>query len=155
MPWLTFINQNLEADYKVELITLLKEYVDCFAWNYTEMPGLSRELVEHRLPIKDRFRPFMQPPCRFNSTIYDRVKEKINRLLQAGFIQPCRYAKLVSNTMPIEKKDSRKIRVCIDFRDVNRATPKDEYPIPIANILINDASGHQVISFLDGNARYN
>jgi len=41
VPRPTFINQNLEADYKVELIALLKEYVDCFAWDYTEMPGLS------------------------------------------------------------------------------------------------------------------
>ena len=57
--------------------------------------------------------------------------------------------------MPVEKKDSGKIRVCIDFRDLNRATPKDEYPMPIANMLINDASGHRVISFLDGNAGYN
>jgi hypothetical protein len=52
MPQSTFINQNLEDDYKVELIALLKEYVDCFAWNYTEMPGLSQELVEHQLPSK-------------------------------------------------------------------------------------------------------
>jgi hypothetical protein len=57
--------------------------------------------------------------------------------------------------VPVEKKDSGKIRVCIDFRDLNRATPKDEYPMPIADILINDASGHRVISLLDGNAGYN
>jgi hypothetical protein len=57
--------------------------------------------------------------------------------------------------VPIEKKDSKKIRVCIDFRDLNRATPKDEYPMPIADMLINDASEHRVISFLDGNASYN
>jgi hypothetical protein len=57
--------------------------------------------------------------------------------------------------VPIEKKDSRKIRVCIDFKDLNRATPKDEYPMHIADMLINDASGHRVISFLDGNAGYN
>jgi hypothetical protein len=75
--------------------------------------------------------------------------------LQVGFIEPCRYAEWVSNIVPIEKKDSRKIRVCIDFRDLNRATSKDEYPMPIVDILINDASGHQVISFLDGNADYN
>jgi hypothetical protein len=75
--------------------------------------------------------------------------------LQAGFIQPCRYAEWVSNIVPVEKKDSRKIRVCIDFRDLNRATPKDEYPMPIADMLINDASGHRVISFLDGNIGYN
>ena len=43
----------------------------------------------------------------------------------------------------------------IDFRDLNKATLKDEYPMPIADILINDASGYQVISFLDGNAGYN
>jgi hypothetical protein len=89
VSWSTFINQNLEADYKIELITLLKEYVDCFGWNYTKMPGLSRDLVEHRLPIKAGFRPHKQQPCRFNSIIYDRVKEEINRHLQAGFIQPC------------------------------------------------------------------
>jgi hypothetical protein len=57
--------------------------------------------------------------------------------------------------VPIEKKDSRKIRVYIDFRDLNRATLKDEYPMPIADMLINDASRHRVISFLDDNAGYN
>jgi hypothetical protein len=41
VPQPMFINHNLEANYKVELITLLKEYVDCFAWDYTEMPELS------------------------------------------------------------------------------------------------------------------
>jgi hypothetical protein len=75
--------------------------------------------------------------------------------VQAGFIQPCRYVEWVSNIVPVEKKDSRKIRVYIDFRDLNRATPKDEYPMPIADILINDALGHRVISFLNGNASYN
>jgi hypothetical protein len=54
----------------------------------------------------------------------------------------------------VEKKDSSKLRVCIDFCNLNRATPKDEYHMPIANILINNALGNGV-SFLDGNARYN
>jgi hypothetical protein len=76
----------LEANYKVELIALLKEYVDCFAWNYTEMLGLSRELVEHRLPIKDGFKPYKQHPHRFDSIIYDQVKQEINWLLQVGVI---------------------------------------------------------------------
>ena len=56
---------------------------------------------------------------------------------------------------PLRKKDSGKIRVCIDFRDLNKATPNDEYHMPIADMLINEASGHRVISFLDGNAGYN
>jgi hypothetical protein len=55
----------------------------------------------------------------------------------------------------VEKKGSGKIRVCTDFRNLNGATPKDEYPMPIAGVLINDASGHKVLNFLDGNAGYN
>ena len=119
------------------------------------MSGLSRDLVEHKLPIKYGFRPHKQSPRRFNSNLYDRIKEEIDRLLKAGFIRPCRYAKWISNIVPVEKKNTEKIRVCIDFRDLNKATPKDEYPMPIADMLINDASGHKVISFLDGNAGYN
>jgi hypothetical protein len=84
-----------------------------------------------------------------------RVKEEVDRLLQAGFIQPCRYADWVSNIVLVEKKNMGKIRICVDFRNLNRATPKDEYPMPIANLLIDSASGNKVIIFLDGNAGYN
>jgi hypothetical protein len=55
----------------------------------------------------------------------------------------------------MEKKNIGKFWVCIDFHNLNKATPKDEYPMPIADMLINNASGHRVISFLDGNASYN
>ena len=48
---------------------------------------------------------------------------------------------------PVEKKGTGKIRICVDFRDLNKATPKDEYPMPIADILINNASGHRIINF--------
>jgi hypothetical protein len=82
------------------------------------------------------------------------VKEEVDRLLQAGFIQPCRYADWVSNVVPVEK-NMGKIRICVDFRNLNRAAPKDEYPMPIADLLVNSMSGNKVISFLDGNASYN
>jgi hypothetical protein len=55
----------------------------------------------------------------------------------------------------LEKKESGKIRVCIDFRNLNRTAPKDEYPMPIADMLIYNASGNRIISFLDGNTGYN
>jgi hypothetical protein len=90
----TFVNKNLEANYKSELIELLKEYMDCFAWEYHEMPGLSRELVEHRLPIKPGFRPYKQPARRFNPNMYDRIKEESNRLFEANFIRTCMYAEM-------------------------------------------------------------
>jgi hypothetical protein len=55
----------------------------------------------------------------------------------------------------IEKKNMSKVRICVDFHDLNRATSKDEYHMPIADDLINKASGNKMINFLDGNAGYN
>jgi hypothetical protein len=92
------------------------------------MPSLSRDLVERRLPIKPSFRPYKQPLINFNPDIYDWVKEEVNWLRDAKFITPCRYADWISNIMCVEKKGTKKLRVCIDFGDLNRATPKDEYP---------------------------
>jgi hypothetical protein len=79
----------------------------------------------------------------------------VDRLLEAGFIQPCRYVDWVSIIVPVEKKNTGKIRICVDFRNLNRATAKDEYPMPIADLLIDSAWGNKVISFLDDNAGYN
>jgi hypothetical protein len=87
--------------------------------------------------------------------LFGRIKEEVDRVLKAGFIRPCRYAEWVSNIVPIEKKNTNKLKICIDFHNLNRATPKDEYPMPIADVLVNKASSNKVISFLDGNAGYN
>jgi hypothetical protein len=46
-PRPTFINKNMSLEHKDAIMKLLKEYVDCFAWNYREMSGLSEDLVEH------------------------------------------------------------------------------------------------------------
>ncbi|KAK1661321.1 hypothetical protein QYE76_049480 [Lolium multiflorum] len=86
--------------------------------------------------------------------ILEEVKKEIEKMLNAGFIRPCRYAEWISNVVPVEKKDGR-WRVAIDFRNLNSATPKDEYPMPVAETLINAAAGHKVLSFMDGNAGYN
>jgi hypothetical protein len=83
------------------------------------------------------------------------VKEEVDRWLQAGFIQPCCYTDWVSNIVPVEKKNTGKICICVYFRNINRATSKDEYPMPIADLLIDSASGNKVISLLDDNAGYN
>ena len=71
------------------------------------MTGLSRDLVEHQLPIKDGFRPYQQPSRCFNPVMYDRIKEEINHLLDAGFIRSCRYAEWISNIVllcPLKRK---------------------------------------------------
>jgi hypothetical protein len=78
VPRLTFVNQNLKADYKAELIAPLKEYVDCFAWDYTKMLGLSRELVEHRLPIKNGFMPSSNIPTALTLQYMTRLRRLIS-----------------------------------------------------------------------------
>jgi hypothetical protein len=55
-----FVSKKLDPSLREPMIALLKEYSDCFAWDYTEMLGLDRSIVEHRLPLKKGFRPFQQ-----------------------------------------------------------------------------------------------
>ena len=112
-----FISAKLDHEYKHELIKLLKEYKDCFAWEYYEMPGLDRSIVEHRLPIKPGYRPFQQGARRCNPKVLPDIKAEITWLIEAKFIRQCKYAEWISNVVPVYKKDG-KLRVCIDFRDL-------------------------------------
>jgi len=150
----TFISAKLDSECKQQLTDLLKEYRHCFALDYTEMPGLDRSIVEHRLPIKFRFWPHQQPAHRCNPNILPDIKAEITKLIEAKFIRQCRYAEWISNVAPIYKKNG-KLHVCIDFRNLNKATPMDGYLMPVADLLVDAAAGHRNISFMDGNAGYN
>jgi len=132
----------------------LKEYKDCFAWDYTEMPSLDRSIVEHRLPIKFVFRPHQQPARRCNLNILLDIKAEITKLIEAKFIWQCRYVEWICNVVPVYKKNG-KLHVCIDFRNLNKATSIDGYPMPVADLLVDAAVGHRIISFVDDNAGYN
>jgi hypothetical protein len=80
-PRPTFINKNMSLDHMDAIMKLLRDYVKCLTWNYRKMPSLSRELVEHQLPIKSGFKPYKQPARRFNPVIHDRVKEEVDDYL--------------------------------------------------------------------------
>jgi hypothetical protein len=86
--------------------------------------------------------------------VLDEVKKETEKMLEAGFIRPCRYAEWIFSIVPIQKKDGR-WRVCVDFRDLNRATSKDEYLVPVVETLINAAASNNILSFMDGNVGYN
>lgn len=73
----TYISANIDSKLKIEVISLLKEFKDCFAWDYNEMPGLSRDLVELRLPIKAGKKPVKQTPKRFAPAIMLKIKEEV------------------------------------------------------------------------------
>ncbi|KAM1089966.1 hypothetical protein ACFX19_017873 [Malus domestica] len=139
---------------KDEFRALLTEFKDCFAWSYHEMPGLERTLVEHELRIKPECKPFRQPPRRFSTEVQLGIKDELVRLLKAGFIRTARYVEWLANIVPVLKKNGA-LRICIDFRNLNLATPKYEYSMPISDLLIDAAANHAILSFMDGHAGYN
>jgi hypothetical protein len=106
------------------------------------------------LTIKPGYWPFKQAPRRFNPNILDDIKKETERLLEAKFLRPCRYAEWISSIVLVYKKNG-KLRVCIDFRDLNKAAPMHGYPMLIADMLVDTVAGHKVISFMDDNAGYN
>ncbi|KAK2362505.1 hypothetical protein QL285_087565 [Trifolium repens] len=150
----TYISTNIDPSLRVKMVELLKEYKDCFAWDYDEMPGLSKELVEHRLPLRPDKKPVKQLPRRFAPEIMTKIKAEIERLLKCKFIRTARYVEWLANIVPVIKKNGS-LRVCIDFRDLNNATPKDEYAMPVAEMLVDSAAGHEYLSMLDGYSGYN
>jgi hypothetical protein len=118
------------------------------------MPRLDRSIVKHRLPLKKGFQSFQERACQMRTEVLEEVKKEIEKMPEAGFIRPCRYAEWISTIVPVQKKDGR-WRVCMDFRDLNRATPKDEYPMPVVETLIDASTDNKILSFMDGNAGYN
>jgi hypothetical protein len=77
-PRPTFISANLDLVFRDELIKLLKEYKDCFTWDYSEMLGLDRSTVEHRLPIKPGYKPYKQPPRKiYKDEVLADVKKRL------------------------------------------------------------------------------
>jgi hypothetical protein len=88
------------------------------------MPGLDRSIIEHRLPIKPGYQPYQQGARQCKPEVLPDIKAEITRLIETKFIRRCRYAKWISNVVPVYKKNG-KLRVCIDFRNLNNATPMD------------------------------
>ena len=64
------------------------------------------------------------------------------------------YPEWFANVVPVLKKDL-KVRMCIDFRDLNKAIPKDDFPLPHIVILVDNTTGHALLSFMDGFSRFN
>src|ERR1043165_7703235 len=118
------------------------------------MPGLNRELVELKLPIKAGKKPVKQTPRQFAPAVMSKIKEEVERLLQKKFIRTVRHVEWLTNIVPVIKKNG-KLRVCIDYRDLNAATPKDDYAMPVAEMLFDSATGFEYLSMLDGYAGYN
>ncbi|XP_074277653.1 uncharacterized protein LOC141601283 [Silene latifolia] len=112
------------------------------------------EIAEHRISIKPGFKLVKQKLRRMRSEWSLMVKEEIDKQLKAGFIKVSEYSDWVANVVSVTKKDG-KVRVCVDFRDLNKASPKDDFPLPHIDILVDNTANHALLSFMDGYDGYN
>ncbi|XP_070054563.1 uncharacterized protein [Nicotiana tomentosiformis] len=149
----TMISVHLELQIKEEIIKALFEYKDIFAWSYDDMPSLRIDLVVHKLSTDPAFPPVKQNLRKFKTDLSVKIKEEITKQLGAKVIRVTQYPIWLANVVPVPKKDG-KTRVCVDYRDLNKASPKDNFPLPNIHILIDNCAKHEIGSFVDCYAGY-
>jgi len=82
------------------------------------------------------------------------VKKEIEKLLEVGFIKPIDYLEWMANIVSM-KKPIGEIKLCMNFKDLNKACPKDDFPLPNIDMIIDSLAGYEMLSFMDGFSRYN
>ncbi|XP_039686891.1 uncharacterized protein [Medicago truncatula] len=143
------VGASLETSVKKQVIELLKEYVDVFAWSYQDMPGLDTDIVVHHLPLKPECPPVKQKLRRTRPDMALKIKEEVQKQIDAGFLITSNYPQWLANIVPVPKKDG-KVRMCVDYRDLNKASPKDDFPLPYIDVLVDSTAKSKVFSFMDG-----
>ncbi|KAL0313481.1 UNVERIFIED_CONTAM: Transposon Tf2-12 polyprotein [Sesamum radiatum] len=144
------LNQEEEEAY----IKLLHEFKDVFAWSYKKMPGLDPKVAVHHLSVKKGARPIKQGQRRYRPELIPLIETEVNKLIEVGFIREVKYPMWISSIVPVRKKNGQ-IRVCVDFRDLNNACLKDDFPLPIVELMIDATTDHKALSFMDGSFGYN
>ena len=139
---------------RAEMIALFKEYLDVFAWSYRDMPGLDPEIASHKIPLYPNAEPKKQKLRRMRPDLSLKIKEEVTKQLEAGFLEVSRHSDWVANIVPVPKKDG-KVRMCVDYRDLNKASPKDDFPLPHIDVLVDNTAKNHMFSFMDGYSGYN
>ena len=103
------------------------------------MPGLNPDIVQHRLPLNPSGSPVKQKLRRMKPEMSLKIKEEVKKQLDAGFLAVARYPKWVANIVSVPKKDG-KVRMCVDYRDLNRASSKDNFPLAYIHILVDNTT---------------
>jgi hypothetical protein len=137
----------------------LLDYKDVFAWSHSDLTGIAPKYGQQWIDLKDGVMPIQQRQYRLNPKYSLKVKEELEKLLEAGFIYPVKHSEWVSSIVIVSKKVGAdgvaKIRVCQDYRKLNGATKKDFYPLPFTDIILDHATRHEIYTFLDGMSGYN
>ncbi|XP_072076822.1 uncharacterized protein [Arachis hypogaea] len=150
----TYVGEALEGADRAKLIHILSQNADLFAWTPDDMPGINPEVICHKLAIDKTIRPVAQKKRNLGEEKKQAALEETQKLLNAGFIREIRFTTWLSNVVMV-RKNSGKWRMCIDFTNLNKACPKDAYPLPCIDKLVDNASGFKTLSFMDAYSGYN
>ena len=142
------VDSKLSAVDREQLLQILIGNRDVFAWSVYDALGVSLDLACHSLNIGPEHRPIVQKRRKLAPERVAIVLKEVERLLASGAIREVQYPVWLSNTVVVKKKNG-KWRVCIDFTDLNKACPKDLFPLPRIDQLVDLALGHARLSFLD------
>jgi len=144
----------LGKELKDKIIDVILENMGAFAWSSADMPGIDPNFLCHRLTMDDRVKPVVQRRRKFNEDKRLVIREETRKLLDVGHLKEIQYPEWLANVVLV-KKANRKWRMCLDFTDPNKACPKDSYPLPSIDSLVDKASGCRLLSFLDAFSGYN
>jgi hypothetical protein len=142
------ISEDLTSQDEEKLISCLSRNKDIFAWSALDLVGVSRTVIEHSLGIDPSVCPKKQRLRKMSDEKTKAAKAEVHRLLEANFIEPIAYPTWLANVVMVQKK-SGKWRMCIDFTSLNKACPKDNFPLPRIDKIVDSAVGCEVMSLLD------
>ena len=153
-PMPIYVSALLTQEEVQKYTQLLHEYKDVFAWKYQDMPGLDPKVAVHKLAASEKCPCVKQAPRRYRHELAAQINSEVDKLIKAGFIREVKYPKWIACIVPVKKKNGQ-IRICIDFRNLNEACPKDEFPLPITELMVDATTGFEALSFIDGFSEYN
>ncbi|GKF39563.1 hypothetical protein Tco_0119624 [Tanacetum coccineum] len=122
------IGSTLTEEGRKELYGLLRHNLDIFAWKLADMTGIPRHIAEHRLNIRERCLPVRQKKRGQAPERNKAIHEEVEKLVDAGIMKEVHYHSWLSNPVMVKKHDDS-WRMCVDFKDLNKACPKDGYPL--------------------------
>ena len=123
------IGAKLPPQEKEELVEFLKRNIDVFVWDACDAPGIDPAFICHHLNVNPSITPKKQSLRRPSREHANAIREEVMKLKCAGAIKEVFYPEWLANTMVVKKKNG-KWRGCVDFTDLNKACPKDTFPMP-------------------------
>ena len=144
----TKVGKELQQILKDKLVKFLKKNLDIFAWSHEDMPGIDRRVIEQSLNVDPTKKPVQQKRWVFAPERNKVIMEEVEELLTVGFIREVYYPKWFANIVMV-KKSNGKWRMCVDFTYLNNACPKDSFPLPRTDQLVDSLAGHELLTFMD------